>query len=306
MRGLSHKQEDIMRYAVIDTGSNTIRLGVYEYENEKLRLLRNEAVFANLAGHIENNKLSGEGISVATSALLTLIKSAEKYNVSAKIFATAAIRNAENVNEIRTKIEEKTGHSLDILSGDEEAELSFYGAREDFPTPCGVMADVGGGSSEIIVFSDNKPLSKMSIPLGSLKAYKTFVSGNLPDFSEALKISDFVTENLKSNKDFTGVKSPHLCLAGGGVSAAKALCQAILGTSELTTFAINEIFKKSLNDPDDFEKLIKKIAPERTQTIAPALAIYSAIADFFGAEAISISEKGIKEGYVIKKMLKMS
>ena len=295
-----------MRYAVIDTGSNTIRLGVYEYENDKLKLIHNEAVFANLAGHIENNELTGEGISVAASALLTLIKSAENYNTDAKIFATAAIRNAQNVNEICKEIEEKTGLKLDVLSGDEEAELSFYGACEDFSTPSGVMADVGGGSSEIIVFSDNKPVSEMSIPLGSLKAYKTFVNGELPDFSEAKKISDFVTEHLKANNDFAGVKSSHLCLAGGGVSAAKALCQAILGTSALTSSAINEILNKALNEPDEFSKIVMKIAPERSQTIAPALAIYSSIADFFGAEAISISEKGIKEGYIMRKILKIS
>ena len=138
-----------MTYAVVDTGSNTIRLAVYDDQDGKLTQLYNEAIFANLAGYIENNRLTKTGIAVAADAILAHKKKAAEFGAQLHVFATAAIRNAENTEEICSFLQQQTGIPIDVISGEDEALLSFYGACADFPVEHGVMADVGGGSSEV-------------------------------------------------------------------------------------------------------------------------------------------------------------
>ena len=165
-----------MNYAVVDTGSNTIRMSIYTYENGNLKELFTEAVFANLAGYIIDDFLADEGIDACAEAIIHHKNTALKYDAEFYVFATAAIRNAKNCSEVKDKVFDKTGIDMQILTGEEEGELSFLGAFDDFGVKCGIMADVGGGSSEIISFADGKILSLESLPLGSLKVYKTFVS----------------------------------------------------------------------------------------------------------------------------------
>ncbi len=291
-----------MRYAVVDTGSNTIRMSIYEYENGALNEIFTEAIFANLAGHIADNRLTDDGIKVCSDAILKHKKTAMEYGIeNLHVFATAAIRNAENTERIVKMVKENTGIALKILSGDDEGELSFLGACDDFEKS-GIMADVGGGSSEIIAFEDGKIKAVKSIPIGSLKAYKMFVFGEIPTADEVNNIKAEIKKYLDENEEFKNIKTENLCLAGGGVRAAKKLSQILLGKKELDVFAVNSMLSAFLLRPDIME-IFEKVVPKRKLTITPTLAIYSSLGEYFGASKIQISDKGIKEGYVLKKLI---
>ncbi len=296
-------QEETMRYAVIDTGSNTIRMGIYEEENDILKQIYNHAVFANLAGYMENGILSQAGICAAQAAILSHIETAATYGCTPRIFATAAIRNAENTKEICQKINSTCHTTLDVLTGEEEALFSFYGAASDFPCQDGIMADVGGGSSEIISFSQKAPITALSIPWGSLKIYNTFVRGALPTQEEINSIQTTITDALKQNETLQKTTSKNLCIVGGGVRASLKLCKEFLGQSTLTTKSLNEMLSIIVNSPDSAGKTIMSLVPDRAKTIAPAIAIYAAVGSFFGASEIFVSDQGIKEGYIFKKMM---
>ena len=299
----NHFQEETMRYAVIDTGSNTIRMGIYEEENGILKQIYNHAVFANLAGYMENGALSQAGIRAAEDVILSHIETAATYGCIPRVFATAAIRNAENTEEICQKINNTCHTTLDVLPGEEEALFSFYGAASDFPCSDGVMADVGGGSSEIISFSQKAPVAALSIPWGSLKIYNAFVRGVLPTQEEINSIQDTITDALKQNETLQKTKSKNLCIVGGGVRASLKLCKEFLGHSTLTTKALSEILSIIINAPDSASKTIGNLVPDRAKTIAPAIAIYAAIGTFFEASEMFVSDQGIKEGYILKKMM---
>ncbi len=292
-----------MRYAVIDTGSNTIRMGIYEEENGILKQIYNHAFFANLAGHMEHGALSQAGIRVAEDAILSHIEKAATYGCTPRVFATAAIRNAENTEEICQKINSACHTTVDVLTGEEEALFSFYGAASDFPCQDGIMADVGGGSSEIISFSQKTPTAALSIPWGSLKIYNAFVGGALPTQEEIHSIQTTITDALKQNEAMHNKASKNLCIVGGGVRASLKLCKEFLGQSTLTTKALNEMLSIIVNSPDSASKTIQNLVPDRAKTIAPAIAIYAAIGDFVGASEIFVSDQGIKEGYILKKMM---
>lgn len=293
-----------MRYAVIDTGSNTIRLGIYETENNQLRQIHNEAVFANLAGFIEDGALSEQGILRACEAMIYHKATAERFGAVPHFFATAAIRNAKNRDEIVDKIKEKTGISLDVLSGEDEAFLSFLGAYTDFPTKNGVMADVGGGSSEVILFEDGEMSASKSLPWGSLKAYKAFVKGNLPTKEEIRAIQKTITDLLTEKTDFIGQNRENICIVGGGVRAAKALAETFFGSPALSVSVIDALLEKITQNPEAAWAILEEKIPKRATTITPGLAIYSAIGHFFGGKEVFISDNGIKEGYVKNKLLK--
>lgn len=293
-----------MRYAVADTGSNTIRLGIYDYENGHLKQILNKAVFANLAGFIQNGFLSSDGIRAAENAITLHAQTAAKYGCSLNVFATAAIRNAKNTEEICSEIKLRTGTEIHVLSGEEEAELSFWGALCDFPCDDGVMADVGGGSSEIIIFSNRKPVSSLSVPWGSLKAYKTYVYGELPNKAEIVAIQSAVTQAISKHLSFKNVTKKNLCIVGGGVRASQLLANALLKTTELTVEGVNRMLNIITDNPSAAKAAIEEHAPERMQTIAPAIAIYSAVGTHFDSEQIFVSDRGIKEGYVLNVLAK--
>lgn len=292
-----------MRYAVADTGSNTIRLAIYDYENGKLTQLYNEAIFANLAGYIADNMLTAEGIDRAADAILTHKKVAEQYGCTLHVFATAAIRNAGNTEEICDAIRQKTGCEVDLVSGEDEALLSFRGARCDFPVEQGVMTDVGGGSSEVIWFVGNDAKAFHSVPWGGLKAFKDFVGEGLPDEAKMQTIIHNITEALEAEKAFENVKTESLCVVGGSVRAAKKLAEALLGETEITLSVVDALLDCIKSDPVVSRAVICKIAPKRADTITPALCIYAAIGHYFGAEKVYFSDNGIKEGYVLQNLI---
>ena len=292
-----------MKYAVVDTGSNTIRMSIYEYEDKKLNELFTEAVFANLAGYILDNRLTDDGIKACSEAILKHKETAKEYKIDKLyVFATAAIRNAENAEEIVSKVKENTGITMQILSGDDEGELSFLGACSDFTTDSGIMADVGGGSSEVIAFENGKIKSIKSVPIGSLKAYKMFVSGQTPTEDEIKNIKSEIKKYLDENKDFKDIKTENLCLVGGGVRAARKLSEVFLNKETLDVASVNFMISLFLGRLD-IMKILEKTVPERKLTITPGLAIYSAIGEYFSAKEIQISDKGIKEGYVLKYLI---
>ena len=85
--------------------------------------------------------------------------------------------------------------------------------------------------------------------------------------------------------------------------ASKKLAAALLGEHELTVAAIHRMLEQIINNPEDAQTVIHKTIPKRAQTIAPALAIYSAVGSYFGAENIFVSDKGIKEGYILSRLI---
>ncbi len=292
-----------MKYAVADTGSNTIRLAIYTYENKKLTQIYNEAVFANLAGYIQDNTLTKEGIDRAVDAILTHKKTTEQHGCKLHVFATAAIRNAKNTQEICDVIRKKTGCEVDLVSGSDEALLSFRGAREDFPVEQGVMTDVGGGSSEVIWFEGNEAKAFHSVPWGGLKAFKDFVGEGLPNEAQMQTIIRRITDVLEQEKEFDKVKTENLCVVGGSVRAAKKLAETMLGKTEITLAVVEKLLAYIQNDPVASRAMICKVAPKRADTIVPALCIYAAIGHYFGAENIYFSDNGIKEGYVLQNLI---
>src|SRR5699024_8721157 len=137
----------IMIYGIADVGSNTVRLSIYKCEGGEIRLLMNRKVMAGLAGYVRHGALTPEGIEVACQTLQgyrSLMDNLELPDL--RVFATASLRNISNTEEAVGAVMAATGLRVGVLSGREEAELSFRGAIQNAGLYTGLLADLGGGS----------------------------------------------------------------------------------------------------------------------------------------------------------------
>lgn len=142
-----------MLYGIVDIGSNTIRLKIYEYKNNKIKSVFSKKKTAGLIAYRDDGKLNDEGINILSSILNKFNKIMNLLNVSRRyFFATASLRNISNTYEIIDFIKEKIGVDIHILDDETEAQLSFNSVKSTgLSSDDGILIDVGGGSSEIIL-----------------------------------------------------------------------------------------------------------------------------------------------------------
>src|ERR1700677_2340866 len=160
-----------MRLGVLDVGSNTVHLLVVDaYPGARPLPAFSHKVSLSLAAHLEGNRLSGVGEERLTSVVEEALRIAEDKGVENFLaFATSAVRDAVNGDEVLRRIEERTGAHIQVLPGEREARLTFLAARRWFGWSSGrlLVIDIGGGSLEVAAGPDEEPEAVMSLPLGA-------------------------------------------------------------------------------------------------------------------------------------------
>lgn len=157
--------------AIIDIGSNSVRLVVYERLGRAATPLFNEKELCGLArGLAARGKLQSAAIRETLTAIRRFVALAERLPVSAlHVLATAAVREAANGAEFIAAAEEAAQARVVVLSGSQEARLSALGVVSGFRRPDGVAADLGGGSLEVSEVSDNDVGIGETFPLGVIR-----------------------------------------------------------------------------------------------------------------------------------------
>ena len=141
------------------------------------------------------------------------------------VFATASLRNIKNTEAVVAAIQQKTGYTVQILSGHEEAFLDYFGVMHGAPMEEGALVDIGGGSTEITTFAADGPAFMESMPVGALRLHTEMVEKFLPKEAEAAQIQERV---LREWKKIKADKLPHydlLCAVGGTARAVLQLIQ---------------------------------------------------------------------------------
>jgi exopolyphosphatase/guanosine-5'-triphosphate,3'-diphosphate pyrophosphatase len=158
------------RTAIIDIGSNSIRLVVYQGPARLPAILFNEKVLAGLGRSlVASGKIDAQAMTMARTALVRFAGLAREMEVTAlRTVATAAVRDASNGREL-IAIAEAAGLSVEILSGEEEATAAGYGVLSGIPDADGIVGDLGGGSLELVRVRRGELLDRVSFPLGVLR-----------------------------------------------------------------------------------------------------------------------------------------
>ena len=297
-------------YGVIDIGSNTIRLTVYQVKDGHIQTVFHEKSTAGLAGYVtEKGKLSRTGIERAVASLERFQDILQKLSIKqVAVFATASLRNIVNTDEALEIIEQRTGYRVEVISGEKEAMLDYVGATYLLPATDGLLVDVGGGSTELVFFHRGEIRKAVSMPIGSLNMYNKYVSYLFPTKQKQKQMERRVAKELEK-LNLPKQVCPVLYGVGGSVRAAGKL----INTGEMLPYANQTVYLDAVakvlerfrtQSKENLMQLLK-ITPERLHTLLPGMIILKRIADTFCSTTMIISNYGVREGYLLSEVLEI-
>ena len=186
-----------MRTAIIDLGTNTFHLMIVE----GLEILFKTSIPAKIGkGGISNGLISEEGIQRALVVLRGFREVIDNQSVSLeKVFATgtSAIRNAGNQEDFIQRVLDETGIKIQVISGDEEAELICQGVKHAMKIPeTSMIIDIGGGSVEFIICNNDKIFWKQSFEIGGQRLMDKFMKSDPISMRSVQMMDDFFREKL--------------------------------------------------------------------------------------------------------------
>lgn len=296
-----------MKQAIIDIGSNSIRLTLYEIENSSFKILFREKIMAGLAGYVENGALSAEGMECACAGLLTFRSILQTLHIEhISVFATASLRNISNTQQALGIIRAATGYSVEVLSGESEALLGYAGAMQELHLRSGAFLDIGGASTEIVTFDEGKPVDLASFPIGSLSLYRRCVKRILPGQGSLKRLQQEIDKTIQPGHAALAER-PLLVGVGGTARAAFKLAQHYYKISNdchtITAEQLNGLCSFLCSGKKEASDLILRLEAERIHTLVPGVLILQHIFQLFGAQQLIISKYGVREGYLCKKIL---
>ncbi|MBQ1248764.1 MAG: phosphatase [Selenomonadales bacterium] len=296
-----------MLHGVIDIGSNTIRLSVYQVADGKITRLLHKKESVGLASYIKDGVMSARGIDKACAVLREYKEILENFSITElHVFGTASLRNIYNTVEAVEEIRCRTGLCVDVISGRKEAIFDFVGATRSVGLSDGLLIDVGGGSSELVVYREKKIVEVCSIPIGALNLYTEYVKGLFPTDKEKKTIRKRVVTELARYPSILGTY-PVICGVGGTVRALLGLTNEYMGKEEtcreMTVRELKQAVKRL--DGSDKERLdiIMETAPDRVRTMITGIVLWETLLKVFGAETVLVSTSGVREGYLYCKVV---
>ena len=311
----SGKENPMARCGIIDLGSNSVRLDVYNVapKEDKQGQRDFEHIFsskkmAGLAAYTTDGIFSSRGIQVAKDVLGDLLDQAKDLDCKkVSIFATAVLRECKNSNDAVATLEGAIDKPIRLLSGEEEANLGFLGATSKSAMLHGTLLDLGGGSTELTCVKDGSDTLNLSLPLGCVKAYAQYVNLILPTAREVQCIKHIFNELLRQKADPSIYRCSVLHGIGGSVRATAKLAGAAFtggyAPKAVSAKTVTTLLGMMENETHDFCHLAAKAVPDRLHTIGPGLAIIHAAMTTFDADTLQICKNGVREGYLVKYML---
>ena len=298
-----------MKQAIIDIGSNSMRLTVYEIKENTFKILFKEKIMAGLAGYVEDGALSAQGIECAANALRTfkeILSLLEIENIA--VFATASLRNISNTADALFILEKTSGYQIEVISGEEEATYGYIGAMQELGLDKGAFIDIGGASTEIAVFADKELLSAASFPLGSLNLYKDCVKKIMPGENSVKKLQKTIAERIDTKKIAAFGKQEKLVGVGGTARAilkiAQKYYQLPCQNQSISGEELTELCEHLAKGDKEAIDLVLKLEPDRIHTIVPGALTLEYICRLFSAEEFIVSKYGVREGYLCQKLLR--
>lgn len=285
--------------AIIDIGSNSVRLVIYEGLSRSPAVLFNEKVLCGLGqGVATTGALDETAVKRALVAIKRFKQLTSQVRVEAlHILATAASREADNGPKFISKVEKICEVKVQLLSGDVEAYYAGLGAKSGFYNPDGIVGDLGGGSMELTT-TDAQKGDGITTPLGGLRLQET----SKEDVSQAAKIARKELSKVKlkwpsKNKCFYAIGGTWRNLARLHMFDVDYPLDVVHGYSVKAKDYI-EFCKRVAKDDLEKFKGIEEISKNR-QNLLPygAVALIEAL-EKLGAKEIQMSATGLREGYL--------
>ncbi len=301
-----------LKTAIIDIGSNTIRLVFYQYDkNEGLHELGNIKTVARLRSYIESTgDMSEEGIQVLASTLKSFKKIIEDYEIiDVKAVATAAIRQAKNSKKIISRMKQETGIKIDLLSEEEEAYFGFLAVAHSMDTSSAVTIDIGGGSTEITLYDEKKLQKTISFPFGTVSLKQNFVSDDVINETEKKALRQFIKKQFLSIPWLQNVNYPIVAIGG----SARNVAQVHQHKIDYPISGVHQ-YEMSIEDLEVLNTFLGKMSIEqlkqldglssdRADIIGIAIEVFIVLMEVVNSKVFQVSKKGLREGLIINRVL---
>lgn len=298
-----------MRTAAIGIGSNSLRMLIADVgEGQLERLKRYREGLRMFAALDDQKRICDEMLEQAVGSIGGFAKEAVRMGAEEiHLFATSAVRDASNSDELAALLFDETGLRLRICSGDEEARLSFLGATRGIPSG---MIDIGGGSTEIVVGDSEALHQSISFQMGAVRLYR-----NLPlhDEATARQVIDHARSLLVPHREsYLAYPAQEWIGVGGTFTTTAAFVQRkpwddrsnihgfVLSLGDVMD-AIGMLAPMKLDD----RMQLPFLQPQRADIIVHGLAILAACMEELNIPQITVSEYGNLEGYLKKHYLNM-
>lgn len=288
--------------AAVDLGSNSFHMVVAQDQHGQLKVIDRMREMVRLgAGLNASGKLSKESKERAIECLQRFGQRLQEMHAdSVRVVGTNTLRVAKNSAEFIQRAEDALGHPIQIISGVEEARLIYQGTIHSITGPEGkwLVADIGGGSTEIIIGEQGKPKLMESVQMGCVViSEKYFASGELDKkkFKKALVEAKLQLQPIISKLKKLGWK--HVVGTAGTIRTISELMREFeLSERGITYKGINALIEK-LQEAGHIDKVsFQALSKERKPVFAGGIVVLKAIFEELGIKKMMISDGGLREG----------
>ncbi|NLT21290.1 MAG: Ppx/GppA family phosphatase [Syntrophomonadaceae bacterium] len=282
-----------MNYAAVDIGTNSCRLLVADGLNPGQSLVREIQTTRIGAGVDKHKQLGQEAMDRTLQGLAKLQQITQQYNtVRTRVVATSAVREADNREIFIKRVKEEIEWEVEVITGEEEARLSYQGVRsglnmQDLP----LVVDLGGGSTEFMAGEDKELIS---LPIGAVRATEAQMS--ITDIYAILKQLGNLPETWRNYP---------LVVVGGTATTMVAIKHGMheynremVHGQTLTRQEVMDIYEMLERMPLNLRRRLPGLQPERADIINKGALILLLIMDYLGRQEITISESDILDGII--------
>jgi len=302
-----------MRVACIDIGTNSIRLLVANYDGKAFTEVSKSLQMTRLGKGVNETKLLAPDRMADSTSVIAAYCQAAKDDGAENVYlmATSAVRDSTNAHEFLNQVYEKTGHAIDVISGDVEARVGFMGvlAGSEDPNQRALVIDIGGGSTEFIVGDASGIHYAKSLNIGAVRMTGAYIHSDPVEVSESQAVVAFVTEQVNAIIHELKVHSIDVVIGIGGTATTYATMQ-----HEVTTYSRDKVhrLKVSLDDLRALNSRLESATVEerkhfpgleekRADIIYAGGLIMQVIMESLGISSFSVSDYDNLEGYIVYK-----
>lgn len=302
-----------MRLGVLDVGSNTVHLLIVDAHTGARPVAESShKSVLRLMRYIDaDGAITDEGVSTLVRAIGDAARIARESNLDELLpMATSAIREATNGPEVLSLIERETGLDLQVLSGEDEAKLTFLAVRRWYGWSAGtiLLFDIGGGSLEIALGEDEEPDVALSLPLGAGRSTIGFLHDDPPTQAQQDALREHARTVLETaKKDFAGQGRPGQIV--GSSKTIRSLARLAGSVSDgvgdddrltLRRSRLDDWVPRLARIPADSRPALPGITPDRTfQIVAGGIVLSEAMAAFDVRE-LDVCPWATREGILLR------
>ncbi|MFF8910093.1 Ppx/GppA phosphatase family protein [Streptomyces olivaceoviridis] len=304
-----------MRLGVLDVGSNTVHLLVVDaHPGARPLPAHSHKVELRLAQLLDDSGAIGdEGIDQLIAVVRDALQAAEDKGVEDLLpFATSAVREATNADDVLARVADETGVRLQVLAGAEEARLTFLAVRRWFGWSAGklLVLDIGGGSLEIAFGMDEEPDAAVSLPLGAGRLTVGWLPGDPPASEDVRALRRHVrTEIARTVGEFSRFGAPDHVVATSKtfrqlarIAGAARSADGLYVQRELKRESLEAWVPRLAGMTAEQRAELPGVSDGRAgQLLAGALVAEGAM-DLFGVEKLEICPWALREGVILRRL----